>query len=61
MEGELGGEATALGRTIQLSGAPVTVIGVMPTGFWRQIEAWVPMVFTDEEMSASVHGEGAHE
>jgi predicted permease len=41
----LGGDAAALGRTVQLDGVPTTVIGVMPAGFGfpqRSTALWKP-------------------
>ena len=52
----LGRDPEVFGSSLRLNGELFTVIGVMPDGFWRQIEAWVPMVFTDDEMSASARG-----
>jgi predicted permease len=40
-----GGDSTLVGRTIDLDGAPVTVVGVMPAGFDfpNRSDAWVPL------------------
>ena len=43
-----GGDTSILGRTLTLSGAPVTVVGVMPAGFYfpnRESEFWRPIGF----------------
>ena len=41
----LGGDPALVGRTITLSGAPYTVIGIMPPGFHSDPEAdlWIPL------------------
>jgi putative ABC transport system permease protein len=41
-----GGEATVLGRTVQLDGDPHTIVGVMPAGFpppFLQADLWTPL------------------
>jgi putative ABC transport system permease protein len=41
-----GGDPNVLGRTIRLSDAPVTIVGVMPAGFYfagRATECWRPL------------------
>ncbi len=50
-----GGDASLVGRAVQLDGEPYTVVGVMPHGFrfppfWA-VEAgfWTPLTFTPEE------------
>ena len=53
---QMGRDPEFLGSRVRMNGELYTVVGVMPTGFWREMEAWVPMVFTDEEMSASSRG-----
>ncbi len=49
----LGGDPGAVGRAIQLDGAPVTVVGVMPARFRfpdrDDIAAWVPLVLAEHE------------
>jgi putative ABC transport system permease protein len=43
---QLGGEATVLGRRMQLNGTVRTVIGVMPKRFmWRGADVYVPVTF----------------
>jgi putative ABC transport system permease protein len=42
-----------VGRTLNLSGVPFTVVGVMPEGFrfapfWARAEMWVPLAFSPE-------------
>lgn len=48
-----GGDKTVVGRPIQLNGESYMVIGIAPRGFGLEyeIEAWVPIVFTAEEVS----------
>lgn len=47
-----GGDARALGQTINLDGKPHTVIGIMPTGFDypQDTELWVPLALSAEEL-----------
>ena len=44
-----GGDASVIGRKIDLNGSPATVIGVMPQrfDFPRQSEAWVPLALRE--------------
>ncbi len=49
-----GGEASVLGRKIELDGAPYTIIGVMPGGFYfpdRDALLWTAMRFSPEDFS----------
>jgi predicted permease len=42
---EMGGDASVLGRRVQLDGIPRTVVGVMPRGFWfpdPTVRVWLP-------------------
>ncbi|HUR79450.1 MAG TPA: ABC transporter permease [Thermoanaerobaculia bacterium] len=44
-------DPNVVGRVVRLSGAPHTVIGVMPRGFHfpeRHVDLWTPMVFTPQ-------------
>ena len=53
-----GGDPGVLGRTIPLSGAPVTVVGVMPAGFYfpnRESEFWRPIAFNPANASRGGH------
>jgi putative ABC transport system permease protein len=48
------GDDKIIGRKIQLDGATVTIVGVMPPGFdhpllWGNIDAWLPISFTTEQ------------
>ncbi|HXQ72290.1 MAG TPA: ABC transporter permease, partial [Pyrinomonadaceae bacterium] len=49
-----GSDPNVIGRTIQLDGKTVEVIGVMPPGFdhpilWGPIDIWQPLAFTKEQ------------
>jgi putative ABC transport system permease protein len=50
----LGGDATILGRTIQLDAVPFTVVGVMPPAFEfptaTNVEVWTPLAFNPNDM-----------
>jgi putative ABC transport system permease protein len=53
-----GGEPSAVGRTLTLDGAPVTVIGVMPSGFYfptRETEYWIPLALDPANASRGAH------
>lgn len=54
----LGGDPTILNQTINLNGAPYTVVGVMPDGFRtdRETDVMVPMAFTPDEASPAERG-----
>src|ERR1051325_10380771 len=48
-----GSDPTVVGRTIQLDGKSVQIVGVMPPGFehpilWGPIDIWQPLTFTPE-------------
>jgi len=56
-----GSDRNILNRTIRLNGEPITVIGIMPEGFYfpsPRVQAWVPFAFTDAQRS---DGERGHE
>ena len=41
-----GGDPNVLGQTVNLNGAPASIVGVMPAGFYfptREVEFWVPL------------------
>ncbi|MES2178255.1 MAG: ABC transporter permease [Gemmatimonadota bacterium] len=53
-----GGDSSILGHSIQLNGAPYTVIGVMPPSFQyptRDFQAWVPLVLDPRERDRQVN------
>lgn len=48
-----GGDPTIVGRTLQLDGKTVVVVGIMPTGFdhpilWGPVDFWQPLTFNAE-------------
>ncbi len=46
------GERGAVGKTVRIDGEPRTVVGVMPANFVfvsSKVQAWIPLVFTEEE------------
>ncbi len=54
-----GGDPAIIGQTIRLAATPVTVVGVMPEGFYfpnPKVQAWVPFVFTPEQRSDNERG-----
>ena len=54
----LGGDANVLGRSVTLSGVPVTVVGVMPAGFYypsRDAEYWQPIALNPATASRGGH------
>ena len=54
---KLGGELKIVGTTMQLDGAPYTVVGVLPAGFQDRLHAQltVPLVFKPEEINHDFH------
>jgi predicted permease len=49
------GRPDVVGQSVRVDGRPFTVIGVMPAGFAlidAGVQAWVPLVLTDEEKNA---------
>jgi predicted permease len=53
-QSQFGGDATAVGKELRLDGQPVTVIGVMPKGFYflnPDVLLWRPLAFTPEQQS----------
>ena len=53
-----GGEASVVGRSITLNGAPVTIVGVMPQDFYfpnRTAEFWRPVALNPANASRGAH------
>jgi putative ABC transport system permease protein len=53
-----GADPGVIGRTVVLSGTPVTIIGVMPTGFYfptRDVEFWRPIAFNPASAPRGAH------
>lgn len=53
-----GGDPSVLGRTLTLDGMPVTVIGVMPSGFYfptRETEYWTPLALDPADAPRGAH------
>jgi predicted permease len=51
-QSQFGGDPGILGRTVNLNGAPYTVIGVMPRSFYfpnREVQLWRPMHFREDD------------
>lgn len=54
-----GSDPSLVGRDIEISGQPYRVVGVMPASFAfprREVQLWVPAVFTERRKSDSVRG-----
>ncbi|HZZ20592.1 MAG TPA: ABC transporter permease [Opitutaceae bacterium] len=54
-----GADPSIVGSTIRLSDRPVTVVGVMPEGFYfpdPTTQAWVPFTFTPQQVSDAERG-----
>jgi len=53
-QSQFGGDASVLGRTVNLNGVPHTIIGVMPRGFYfphRDIQMWTALTFQEDDLA----------
>jgi putative ABC transport system permease protein len=53
---ELGGDPEIVGRTVDLAGVPVSVVGVMPRDFWfpdATVRVWLPLPMNPENRSGN--------
>ena len=53
---EMGGRPDVLGKRIMISGTPLTVVGVMPRGFWfpdPSVRLWFPVTLSSEHRSGN--------
>jgi predicted permease len=48
---EFGGDRTVLGRQISIQGTPVTIVGVLPAGFYPRTGIWTAQQFTADQLS----------
>jgi putative ABC transport system permease protein len=53
-----GGDPRVVGRTLQVNGKPMLVVGVLPAGFDYPFEAelWQPLAFTPEQLTPDYRG-----
>ena len=54
-QSQFGGNSAVLGRTVNLNGAPYTIIGVMPPTFYfpsRDKQMWTALTFREEDFSS---------
>jgi hypothetical protein len=54
-QSQFGGDAAVVGRTINLNGAPYTIIGVMPPTFYfptRDKQLWTALTFNEDDLSS---------
>ena len=54
-QSQFGGDRAVLGRTVNLNGAPYTIIGVMPPTFYfptRNKQMWTALTFSEEDLSS---------
>jgi predicted permease len=62
-QSQFGADPSVLGRTVHLDGAPHTIIGVMPRGFYfptRNVQLWTALTFQDDDYAdrtnSYIHG-----
>ncbi|HKD18106.1 MAG TPA: ABC transporter permease [Thermoanaerobaculia bacterium] len=52
----LGGDLSAIGRTLQMNGAPYTIVGILPDGLefppLRRAEVWAPLAFDEIDLAS---------
>jgi predicted permease len=51
-QSQFAGSADVLGRSINLNGAPFTIVGVMPPAFYfpsREVQMWTPLMLREED------------
>jgi putative ABC transport system permease protein len=52
----LGGDPSAIGRTLQVNGAPYTIVGILPDGLefppLRRAEVWAPLAFDETDLAS---------
>ncbi|MGH9411485.1 MAG: FtsX-like permease family protein [Vicinamibacterales bacterium] len=46
-ESQFGGDPAVLGRVIRIQSAPVTIVGVLPAGFYNNTAVWQPSQWAD--------------
>jgi ABC-type antimicrobial peptide transport system permease subunit len=53
-----GSDASVLGQTLSLNGESTTVVGIMPADFRfpTQVELWIPLAFTPQQMADNNRG-----
>ena len=54
-QSQFAGDRELLGETINLNGAPYTIIGVMPPAFYfptRDVQLWTPLTFQEQDLAS---------
>ena len=54
---EFGGDPDVLGRSLRIQNQPVTIVGVLPAGFYRDTAIWQPRQFSGDRLES--RGSGA--